>query len=281
MKKVFFMIMVAIVATSCGVGTYYPNAQNRFGAQTTVVLDKANFRVVRDVEAIVRVNMTNLSRADVENSDYGELLRNAQLTGSQVLINVVIEEVRRASGGILKVVQYVAARATIIEFLNEEGMPIKSEPYVASNRTFTTQKRYSRDSLETARVDIVESSIETPGVVENKATTPVVKENVKPIGDESVELKSRHQQLVQLYNNSQSFDDGNVFNIYYNLYKSIPRTTEDIEMLLKIQQVVMQYYSSKTTSYPDLEKQLKAVSSLSEQKNILISYLNRIECLSQ
>ena len=111
-----------------------------------------------------------------------------------------------------------------------------------------------------------------PSSVENETTTPVIKETVKLVVNEPVELKNRHQQLVQLYNNSQPIDDGNVFNIYYNLYKSFPRTTEDIEMLLKIQQVVMQYYSSKTTSYPDLEKQLKAVSSFSEQKNILLSY---------
>ena len=124
MRKVSILLVVALIATSCAVGTYHPYAQNNFGAQSTVVLDKANFRVVRDVEAIVDVNNTRLSRADVASSAYGELLRKAQLTGSQVLINVVIEEVRRESAGFFRLlfgipkrVQHVAARATIIDFL--------------------------------------------------------------------------------------------------------------------------------------------------------------------
>ena len=132
MKKINFILLVAILGmlTSCGIGVYYPYAHNVFGAQTTVHLDKANFRVVRDVEAVVAVTNTNLSRSSVEKSAYGQLLRNARLTGSQVLINVVIEEVQRASGGLFrwafrapKIVQYVAARATIIEFLDENGNP--------------------------------------------------------------------------------------------------------------------------------------------------------------
>ena len=129
------MLIVAI-ATGCAVGTYYPHAQNNFGAQSKVVLDNANFRVVRDVEAIVDINNTRLSRADAANSAYGELLRKAKLTGSQVLINVVIEEVRRESGGFFRLlfgmpkrVQHVAARATIIEFLDENGNPIMSQNY--------------------------------------------------------------------------------------------------------------------------------------------------------
>lgn len=138
MKKINFILLAALLGmlTSCGVGVYYPNAHNVFGAQTTVHLDKANFRVVRDVEAVVAVTNTNLSRSSVEKSAYGQLLRNAKLTGSQVLINVVIEEVQRASGGLFrwalgapKIVQYVAARATIIEFLDENGNPAVSQSY--------------------------------------------------------------------------------------------------------------------------------------------------------
>ena len=140
MRKVSILLVVALIATSCAVGTYHPYARNNFGAQSTVVLDKANFRVVRDVEAIVDVNNTRLSRADVASSAYGELLRKAQLTGSQVLINVVIEEVRRESAGFFRLlfgmpkrVQHVAARATIIEFLDENGNPTVSQSYRPSS----------------------------------------------------------------------------------------------------------------------------------------------------
>ena len=129
MKNVNSILLVALLGmlTSCGVGIYYPHAQNVFGAQTLVELNQANFRVVRDVEAVVEIVNTNLPRSAVERSAYGQLLRNAKLTGSQVLINVVVEEIIREQG--LNTAQYVGARATIIEFLDANGNPVPSKPY--------------------------------------------------------------------------------------------------------------------------------------------------------
>lgn len=144
MKQIFVFSLTILLVTGCRVSTYIPYAENQFGAQTTVVLDKANFRVVRDVEAIVVVDNQKASRIDITKSAYGQLLKKAQLTGSQVLINVVIEEIRTDSptnrhgsivgNGAKKRYQYIAARATIIEFLNEQGQPIQS----VQNNSYST-----------------------------------------------------------------------------------------------------------------------------------------------
>ena len=139
MKKLIIVSIVTLMLSSCAVGTYMPGALNNYGTQTQVVLSGANFRIVRDVEVVIEVDNSNLKRQDVERSAYGELLRQYKLTGSQAFINVSIEEVRRESAGFFralfvgvpKVKQYVAARATIIEFLQPNGEPIKSveSPY--------------------------------------------------------------------------------------------------------------------------------------------------------
>lgn len=134
MKKLIIASIVTLMLSSCAVGTYMPSALNNYGTQTQVVLSGANFRIVRDVEVVIEVDNSNLKRQDVERSAYGELLRQYKLTGSQAFINVSIEQVRRESMGffralfvgIPKVKQYVAARATIIEFLQPNGEPIKS-----------------------------------------------------------------------------------------------------------------------------------------------------------
>lgn len=134
MKKLIIASIVTLMLSSCAVGTYMPGALNNYGTQTQVVLSGANFRIVRDVEVVIEVDNSNLKRQDVERSAYGELLRQYKLTGSQAFINVSIEEVRRESMGFFralfvgvpKVKQYVAARATIIEFLQPNGEPIKS-----------------------------------------------------------------------------------------------------------------------------------------------------------
>lgn len=142
MKKLIIVSIVTLMLSSCAVGTYMPGALNNYGTQTQVVLSGANFRIVRDVEVVIEVDNSNLKRQDVERSAYGELLRQYKLTGSQAFINVSIEEVRRESAGFFralfvgvpKVKQYVAARATIIEFLQPNGEPIKSveTPYTKS-----------------------------------------------------------------------------------------------------------------------------------------------------
>lgn len=141
MKNLFFILLVAIIATSCATGYYAPHNVNQFGAQTHVVLDKPNFRIVKNIEVVVDISNSNLKRVDVEKSAYAELLRRANITGSQALINVVIEEVRRESmnifrvlfSGLPNVVQHVAARATVIEFIDEERKPIQSpETYQGS-----------------------------------------------------------------------------------------------------------------------------------------------------
>lgn len=266
MKKINFILLVAILGmlTSCGVGVYYPYAHNVFGAQTTVHLDKANFRVVRDVEAVVAVTNTNLSRSSVEKSAYGQLLRNARLTGSQVLINVVIEEVQRASGGLFrwafrapKIVQYVAARATIIEFLDEHGNPTVSESYRPTNTHTTT---VTTQPIKNSSTNVSVREVETTN---SQPTSPMA----------SPEYIQKYEQVhKQIVKSTSYYSGGQVFKKYNNIYKTISQTQENIDNLQKIQYVVISYLNSKGNAYPTLEKQLMNASSTKEEIAIFLSY---------
>lgn len=253
MRKVSILLVVALIATSCAVGTYHPYARNNFGAQSTVVLDKANFRVVRDVEAIVDVNNTKLSRADVASSAYGELLRKAQLTGSQVLINVVIEEVRRESAGFFRLlfgmpkrVQHVAARATIIEFLDENGNPTVSESYRPSNTHTTT---VTTQPIKNSSTNVSVQEVETTN---SQPTSPMASP------EDIQKCEQVHKQIIKLTN---YYSGGQVFKKYNNIYKYMPQTQENILNLQKIQYVVISYLNSKGNACPNLEKELKNASS--------------------
>lgn len=130
MKKYYFfaLAIIAILLSSCEVGRYVPRSVNVFGAQTQVVLSQANFRIVRDVELVVEVNNDHIKRSEAEKSAFAELMRKYPLVGSQVYINVVMEEVRReentANGGLSNLKQYISVRATIIEFIKEDGTPV-------------------------------------------------------------------------------------------------------------------------------------------------------------
>ena len=262
MRKVSVLLVVALIATSCAVGTYHPYARNNFGAQSTVVLDKANFRVVRDVEAIVDVNNTRLSRADVASSAYGELLRKAQLTGSQVLINVVIEEVRRESAGFFRLlfgmpkrVQHVAARATIIEFLDENGNPTVSQSYRPNISTETIGHTSSETSIT--------ATTQQPIIIEEKPSN----EDIKKIENTHDEID---RLVTQLY--WEGIKTGIVFNCYKNIYKSLSRNIENVQNIIHIQSVVLYYYENKTKAYPDIEYKLKNASSTEAEIAVFLSY---------
>ena len=265
MRKVSILLVVALVATSCAVGTYHPYARNNFGAQSTVVLDKANFRVVRDVEAIVDVNNTRLSRADVASSAYGELLRKAQLTGSQVLINVVIEEVRRETGGFFrwlfgippKRVQHVAARATIIEFLDENGNPTVSESYRPTNTHTTT---VTTQPIKNSSTNVSVQEVETTN---SQPSSPMASP------EDIQKCEQVHKQIVKL---TKYYSGGQVFTKYNNIYKTISQTQENIDNLQKIQYVVISYLNSKGSAYPTLEKELKNAASVEAEIQIFLSY---------
>lgn len=128
----FALCLIAFIFGSCSwgvqtrtVGTYVPHALNVLGSQTTVVLSQANYRVLRNVEVVVEINNTNLRKTDVEKSAFAALTRKYPLSGSQAYINLVTEEVCRdevaaTNPSILyDKKQYIAIRATIIEFLKD------------------------------------------------------------------------------------------------------------------------------------------------------------------
>lgn len=134
----------------------------------------------------------------------------------------------------------------------------------------------------------VVTEVEKP--IKKETSKPVVTEVAQPVAKEVVEqpvwkeesntemaskeenqkLQRAHQQLNELC--GQTIYDGNAFDTYCRLYKSTPKTKENVQTLMKIQMVVLRYYTTQTTCYPDLAKRLKGSSSLSEQKNILLSY---------
>ena len=253
MKKIFYFVLIAIVATSCK-GIYIPYATNHFGAQSQVVLNQANFRVVRNVEVVVDFDNSNMRRAEAEKSAYGELLREAQLTGSQVLINVVIEEVLRKGSHRH---QYVGARATIIEFLDEHGNPTVSKSYRPTNTHTTT---VTAQPIKNSSTNVSVQEVETTN---SQPSSPMASP------EDIQKCEQVHKQIIKLTN---YYSGGQVFKKYNNIYKSMPQTEENMLNLQKIQYVVISYLNSKGSAYPILEKELKNAASVEEEIAIFLSY---------
>ena len=86
--------------------------------QTQVVLSNANFKVVKQVQKIVIFEQKyNFSKMQLKESAYAALVREANLQGSQAIINVTFEEVQRVSGAMVpKTQSAVLVQGTVIEF---------------------------------------------------------------------------------------------------------------------------------------------------------------------
>lgn len=258
MKKVNYLLLVAMLGmlASCSVGMYYPHSQNLFGAQTTVQLNQANFRIVRDVEAVIQVVNTNLSRSSVEKSAYAQLLRSAKLTGSQALINVVIEEIRRESRVSGKCAQYVAARATIIEFLDENGNPTVSKSY---RPTTAHQSITQNTNVESVQKEVVNDAVEV-----------LEEENAVRTLDE---VMSQYEEYVTKLN-SFGWNKSPMYKYYTELVSEFQKnnTKESIDNIYILNSVIGKVFN-KEISKITLEKSLKvAAESNSSLLNVFISY---------
>lgn len=251
MKKVLYLFLVVLVITSCARGFYSPNSVNQFGTQTQVVLDQANFRVVRHLEVVVEINNSNLQRADVEKSAYAELLRRANLTGSQALINVVIEEVRRESSNIFRVLfsgmpklkQHVAARATVIEFLDASGNPIASVSGQGASYQGTAPRASS------AQVEEVEEKVP----------------------DIQQEIKNNHKKI----NESSTGGRTNAIRKDYQSIYSVLIGKKEYEKLNSIQGVVIQALESNGAKPAKLADELKKEKELNNKIKIFLKYAKK------
>lgn len=121
MKKNFLFAIVAVIAmcmASCSTGRYLNNSQNVNLNQTQVVLSQANFKVVKHISTtyVYKTSM-KFSADQLKESAYAALVKEAQLTGSQTIVNVTMEQVDRASGFYTKKYQQaVVVSGTVIEF---------------------------------------------------------------------------------------------------------------------------------------------------------------------
>ena len=235
MKKVLYFIAVVLITTGCATGYYAPHNVNQFGAQTHVVLDKPNFRIVKNIEVVIDVNNTNLKRADVEKSAYAELLRRANLTGTQALINVVIEEVRREkkTWGVPKITQHVAARATVIEFVDGSAYSTTSATYQGS------APRLSSNS-STTTFESEQTSEGNAAIDSNNQNEQQVSEQLKV--KSQIEINSKWNKYTK--NIATRINAGEFVDEIYDINKNGTIDADDLTIINKISSQAKKTYSN-------------------------------------
>lgn len=265
-------MLATIMLSSCATGMYLPG-KSHLGLNTNVVLSQANYRIVRNLEVTVEINNSNLKRVDVEKSAYAELLRQANLTGSQALANVVVEEVRRENMnlfGFIKHKQYVSAYASIIEFLDDSGNPIPS---------VTKYAQPTEEPIEQPTEEPIEQPTEQP-TKRPTAQLPQQTSNKPHIIAEYQDVLLIHKQI----NNAQMSITDERFQIckYYNKLFSEIRSgyisCADLDMF-KIQYIVKQCVDRKIDNedISTLMQKLKNAESTEEYQAIFIQEYDSLQ----
>lgn len=121
MKKILLIavFVMSLMVSSCGF-TQHSTSQS-IGTQTKVELTKANFRVIGLVEGestqTYVLGIGGLSPKSMKESALTEMYKNANLTGSQAIINTNV--FFRKESYILWMNAKAIATGTIIEFIEE------------------------------------------------------------------------------------------------------------------------------------------------------------------
>lgn len=125
MKQNIYLCALAVAAiafSSCSTGRYVNNSLNLNQNQTQVVLSTNNFRVVKTVSAFVEYKGSTFkfNKEQLQQNAYAELIRKANLKGSQMLVNVTLENVQQEEWGLLlrKYHNGIMAQGVVIEFFD-------------------------------------------------------------------------------------------------------------------------------------------------------------------
>ena len=116
------IVIAAAVFTSCASsGKYFSNTVNVSGNQTQVVLSQANYKIVKNVSTqVLFTQKFKFDSKQLQQSAYNALREEANLKGSQALINVTLEEINQAKYNLLglpkSIKQVILVSGTVIEF---------------------------------------------------------------------------------------------------------------------------------------------------------------------
>lgn len=277
MKKYFILAFTLLLFTSCGVGAFIPYANNNYGIQTQVVLDRANYRIVDNVEVVIEVNNFDLKRKDVEKSAMGELMRRYKLTRSQAFINVTIEEIDRQNTNFFYIIfglnlvnhkQHVAARATIIEFLPENGESVAS---VSSNRDNEIASNEISDNL--ARV-VPQSEHAESRAEQTQAST----DSHEDWADSELVQKrlSSAERTIERIRQSGNDNHIEVVKVYKELYartKNEPTATAIDNLGWTTTFVSSLFWGGKKSD--DIKQALKKEKNIDRRIDILVDYAKK------
>lgn len=204
MKQKISIVLIAIVAillTGCSTGRYVNNSLNMNMNQTQVVLSTNNFRVIKTVSAYVEYKSNlKFDYSQLQQNAYAELIRKAKLQGSQMLVNVTLENVQRTSGIWVKTYRNgIMAQGVVIEFCNPDKVNESIEVVEVSTIAIDDA---SNDTEHSAQGNNTKSTVSKNNLNPQKEKTTVGLSTAPKLNSDEIQIADEKFRAVLL----QQFD---------------------------------------------------------------------------
>lgn len=183
MKKLFIGVVAMATTLFVGCGqSFYPTDNHNLVA-TNVNISEANFRVVGLVEGRAKatyiLGIGGLSGKALRSNAYSDMVRNANLTGSQMIVNATIS--KNHYGFVpFRWTQMVKYQGTVIEFINpnQTASIVNDEPKVQPTTNVVKTSKVAPSTINEEKKgskDIEKKQVKMAKKIEEPALTFVTK----------------------------------------------------------------------------------------------------------
>lgn len=253
MKRLFIGVvaMAATLFVGCG-QSFYPTDNHNLVA-TNVNISEANFRVVGLVEGKAKatyiLGIGGLSGKALRSNAYSDMVRNANLKGSQMVVNATISQTHYGFVP-FRWTQMVKYQGTIIEFINANQPSVsvtseesKAQPVASSVKTSRVAPSTKKEVKKSAKVDDKKAVKESAGKSVNEDVAKEI---------DSMSKSKRNSYLTDLVSR---------LNRLCSRTKLIDENRDKIEDMLASMKYILDNYDCSKSAYKSYEKYVEKLSN--------------------
>ena len=262
MKKLFIGVVAMATTLLVGCGqSFYPTDNHNLVA-TNVHISEANFRVVGLVEGQAKatyiLGIGGLSGKALRSNAYSDMVRKANLKGSQMIVNATIHQMHY---GLLPLrwTQTVKYQGTVIEFINP-NQPNDSVNESDTNKKLTPITKKKAEPAPKKNMERPEKKKDKKSATDNKKRE--VKTDKVEISAESLgETKMKEIDSMSKFKRENYLTDLSTrINRLCGSKKSINENRERIEEMMTEMKYILEKYECRQAFYNSYNKYVETLN---------------------
>lgn len=257
MKRLFIGVvaMAATLFVGCG-QSFYPTDNHNLIA-TNVNISEANFRVVGLVEGKAKatyiLGIGGLSGKALRSNAYSDMVRNANLKGSQMVVNATISQTHYGFVP-FRWTQTVKYQGTIIEFINSNQPSVSVTSEESNIQPIASSVKTSRVAPPTIKKVKKSEKVDDKKQTDRKVVKEYIGTSVKEEVAKEIDSMSKSKR------NSYMADLISRLNRLCSRTKLINENRDKIEDMMATMKYILDNYECSKSAYKSYEKYVENLS---------------------